>query len=167
MAVHVEFYHGLWQYMAVHGTTVCCLSLFMAVHATTWRYKGWICAAGGAVAPANFRALLKALHCLHHPWQLPPVIIACANSSIHALVLLALARSLPPPLPSGPAAGEALGEPLGALARAAAAAGSTAAAASSAVGGTGAGVTSRDWTLAPPAPSAGGLGGDGLVLDLW
>ncbi len=59
-----------------------------------------------------------------------------------------------PPLP--PAAGEL----------AAATAGSAAAAASSAAGRTGAGVTlaSRERTLAPPAPSAGGFGGDGLVV---
>jgi hypothetical protein len=41
---------------------------------------------------------LKALHCLHYPWQLPQV-IASTNSSIHALVLVCLGR---PPSP-GPA----------------------------------------------------------------
>ncbi len=103
-----------------------------------------------AVPPADFRALLKALHCLHHPWQLPQV-IACTNSSIHVLGLFALAAPQQvwhtPPPPGPPAAGEAL---------AAAEAGSAAAAASSAAGGTGAGVTSSELILAPVAPAAGG-----------
>jgi hypothetical protein len=95
MAVHAEFYHGIWQYMAVHGTTFCCLSRFMAVHGGT---RAGFAPRGGAVPPADFRALLKALHCLHYPWQLPQV-IASTNSSIHALVLVCLGR---PPSP-GPA----------------------------------------------------------------
>ena len=102
------YFCGLWRYMAVHGSTCGILSRYMAVHGgtwhyfllsitvygSTWRYKGWICAAGGAVPPADFRALLKALHCLHYPWQLPQV-IASTNSSIHALVLVCLGPPLP------------------------------------------------------------------------
>ena len=86
--------------MAVHGGTWHYFLLSIRVYGSTWQYKGWICAAarGGAVPPADFRALLKALHCLHYPWQLPQV-IASTNSSIHALVLVCLGR---PPSP-GPA----------------------------------------------------------------
>ncbi len=66
----------------------------------------------------------------------------------------------PSPPPLGPLLPPAAGE------LAAAAADSAAAAASSAAGGTGACVKSLERTLpvVPPAPSAGGLGGDGLVV---
>ena len=98
MAVHGSTCGILSRYMAVHGGTWHYFLLSITVYGSTWRYKGWICAAGGAVPPADFRALLKALHCLHYPWQLPQV-IASTNSSIHALVLVCLGR---PPSP-GPA----------------------------------------------------------------
>ena len=98
MAVQGSTCGILSRYMAVHGGTWHYFLLSITVYGSTWRYKGWICAAGGAVPPADFRALLKALHCLHYPWQLPQV-IASTNSSIHALVLVCLGR---PPSP-GPA----------------------------------------------------------------
>jgi hypothetical protein len=79
---------------------------------------------------------LKALHCMHHQWQLLQV-IACTNSFIHPLV----------PLPAPPLTLFCL--PAGVA--------SAAAAASPAAGGTG--VASREVTPPPPAavePSAGG-----------
>jgi hypothetical protein len=114
MAVHFSVYHGLWQYMAVH--------------------LDWICAGRGP--PADFGALLKALHCMHHQWQLLQV-IACTNSFIHPLV----------PLPAPPLTLFCL--PAGVA--------SAAAAASPAAGGTG--VASREVTPPTPGavePSAGG-----------
>jgi hypothetical protein len=46
----------------------------MAVQGGTRLYIDWICAgergAGGVLAPADFGALLKALHHLHNQWQL-------------------------------------------------------------------------------------------------
>ena len=50
-------------------------------------YNGtWIFAAAGPVW-ADFGALLPALHCLRHQWQLLQT-IACTNSFIHALTPL-------------------------------------------------------------------------------
>ena len=99
-------YGGTWQYMrnsiTVYGSTWRYMALLFAVYHGLWQYMAVqgldLRRGGGAVPPADFRALLKALHCLHYPWQLPQV-IASTNSSIHALVLVCLGR---PPSP-GPA----------------------------------------------------------------
>ena len=74
MALLFAVYHGLWQHMAVQWLDL---------------------RRGGGGSPGDFRALLKALHCLQYPWQLAHV-IASTNSSIHALVLVCLGR---PPSP--------------------------------------------------------------------
>jgi hypothetical protein len=145
---------GTWQYMktsiTVYSSTIrykeqlfCSLSRFMVVHDGT--LSGFLAPAG--LGWADFGALLKALHCLHHQWQLLQV-IASTNSFIHALAPLTA-----PPWPrvfvlafagdAFPAAGAASG-----------------AAASAA----GTGNASQELTPAPPAAeetSAGGGGGGG------
>jgi hypothetical protein len=86
--------------MAVHGGTWHYFLLSITVYGSTWRYKTGFAPQGGAVPPADFRALLKleALHCLHYSWHWwqQAQFIASTNSSIHALFLLALARPPPP-----------------------------------------------------------------------
>ena len=52
MALLFAVYHGLWQYMAVQG---------LDLRRREGRFP----------RPIFVRFAKKALHCLHHPWQLP------------------------------------------------------------------------------------------------
>jgi hypothetical protein len=63
----------------------------MAVYGGTRRYIDWICAgergAGGVLAPADFGALLKALHHLHNQWQLLQAIQLLLHAQIPLFII--------------------------------------------------------------------------------
>jgi hypothetical protein len=95
MAVHVEFYHGLWQYMAVHGTTFCCLSLFMAVTRQYMAVQGLDLRRGGGGSPGRFS-------CAFESAALPTLSVATASGHCkHKLVYSCFSLGLfgTPPLP--------------------------------------------------------------------